>query len=65
MVVSWLRRRKGTRGEWLTRYEDVFVWGTDELHGSLREQSHVLVDRVVGDVLVGAVEQRDQDVEQD
>ena len=47
------------------RNEDVFVGRAHELHGFLREERHVFVDGVFGDVFVGRVVQRDQDVEQD
>ncbi len=49
----------------LTRNEHVLVRGADELHGTLREESHVLVHRVAGDIFVGAVVERDKDVQQD
>lgn len=45
--------------------EDVFVRGADELHRLLREEGHVFVDGVVGDVGVGAVVEGDEDVEED
>ena len=45
--------------------EDVFVGGADELERLLREEGHVFVDGVVGDVGVGGVVERDEDVEED
>ena len=45
--------------------EDVFIGGTDELHGFQGEESHEFVDGVVGDVGVGAVVEGDEDVEED
>lgn len=53
------------RGRGHTGYEDIFVWGADELHGFVGEESHVFIDGVVGDVGVGAVIEGDEDVEED
>ena len=47
----------------LTCYENVLVRRAHELHRLLREERHILVDGVVGDVFVGAVVERDQDVQ--
>lgn len=44
--------------------EYILVWGTDELHCLLREDGHVLVRGIAGDVLVGAVVERNEDVEE-
>lgn len=45
--------------------EDVFVWGADELQGALGEEREILVDCVAGDILVRAVIQGNQDVQED
>ena len=39
----------------LTSYEYIFIGCAHKLHSLLSEQSHVLIDGVVGDILVGAV----------
>ena len=51
-------------GDVLTCYEDIFVWGSNELYCFLSEKSHVLIDGVVGNVGVGAIVQGDQDVQE-
>ena len=48
----------------LTCYEDILVGCSDELHGLLTEECHVLVNGVLGDVFVGAVEEGNQDIQQ-
>lgn len=39
----------------LTRHEDVLVWGSDKLHCLLCEDCHVFVDGTFGDILVCGV----------
>lgn len=39
----------------LTGYEDVFIRGAHELHGFLREQGHVFVNGIIGNIFVCAV----------
>jgi len=46
----------------LTSYEHVLVRSSDELHGLLGEESHVLINGIICDVRVGAVVQGDEDV---
>jgi hypothetical protein len=55
--------REGGREEH-TRYKYILIWCSDKLHRLLREECHVLVDRVVCNILVGAVVEGNQDVEQ-
>lgn len=49
----------------LTCYEDILVWCADELHSLLSEQSHVFVNRIIGDILVCTIVEGDEDVEED
>lgn len=53
------------RGGRLTCDKNIFIGGSNELHGFLAEECHVLVDGVVGDVFVGAVVEGDEDVQED
>lgn len=47
----------------LTGNEDIFIRGSDELHGFLGEQRHELVNGIVGNVFVGTVVQGDEDIQ--
>ena len=49
----------------LTSNKHILIGRAHELQCFLREQGHVFVDGVVGDVFVGAVVERDEDVEED
>lgn len=48
----------------LTGDENILVRSTDELHGFLREESHVFVDCIVGDVGICGVEEGNEDVKE-
>ena len=47
----------------LTCNENILIGCAHELHRFLREERHVLVDGVVGDVFVSAVVEGNEDVE--
>ena len=49
----------------LTSNEDVLIRRSHKLQCFLRKQSHVFVDGIVGDVFVGTVVKRDEDVQKD
>lgn len=47
----------------LTWNENVFIWGTDELHGLLGKDGHVLIGCVTRDILVGTIVECNEDVQ--
>ena len=48
----------------LTWYEDILIWGADELHCLLREDRHVLISCIARNVFICAVVQGDENVQQ-
>jgi hypothetical protein len=48
----------------LTGYKDVFVGCSNKLHCFLCKESHILVNGIVGNILVGAVVKGNKDIEQ-
>lgn len=47
----------------LTWDKHIFIWGTDELHGLLGEDRHVLVRGIARDIFIGTVVERDEDIQ--
>ena len=47
----------------LTGDKDILIGGSNELHRLLGEESHVLINGIVGNIRIGAIVQGDEDIQ--
>lgn len=49
--------------EVLTRNKDILIWSTNELHGLLRKDSHILIRSVVRNIFICTIVEGNEDVQ--